>query len=341
MPYSWDQDHDFDTDSGKGYSFHSARKSYDDVAVAKTASEAFYTYKSDFLKTAAAYPLIVGIDTTGSMQEWPKVFFDKLPLLYKEAIKYFPGCEISFQAINDFPADGADVALQPAPFGRGPQLDELIGQLYPVGGGGGQSMESYEIFAAYNSFLEAPKAVIKPIAIILGDEAPFAEVPAAVCDYYGLTPPAQDSQTAPGKSRRGKKTKPPAVPSQIAFERLHQKCDVFLIRKPYYGFGAEDEPIMKIWRELALMPPERILNIQDPTRVVDVILGVLGILTGKTELFERELIERQNSSQVKEVLNSLHALKQSYHRGLSASQHSVSQGLADAAGQTKGLDLDA
>ena len=332
MPYSWDADHDFDTESGKGYSFHSARKSYDDVAVAKTASKVFYTYKSAFLKTDALYPIIIGIDTTGSMQEWPKVFFDKLPLLYQEAVKYFPECAMSFQAINDFHADGADVALQPAPFGKGAQLDELIGQLYPVGGGGGQGTESYEIFAAYNSFLEAPKAVIKPIAIILGDEMPFEEVPKAVGDYY---------QLAPGETQRSaRKSKRVTYPAQLAFERLHQTCDVFLIRKPYHGFGKPDEPIIKVWQTLALIPRERILNIQDPKRVVDVILGVLGILTGKAELFEQELIDRQNKSQVKEVLDSLHDFKHSYHSGVNASQHSVSQGLYDSSGQTKGLDLD-
>lgn len=321
MPYSWDDAHDFDTDSGKGYSFHSARKSYDDVAIAKTGSTVFYTYKSDFLKTDALYPIIIGIDTTGSMEEWPKVFFDKLPLLYQEAIKYFPECAISFQAINDFEADGEDVALQPAPFGKGPQLDELIGTLYPYGGGGGQSTESYEIFAAYNSFLDAPNAIIKPIAIILGDEAPFNEVPSKVCKHYKL-------------SQRG------AVSAKVAFERLHRTCDVFLIRKPYYGFGKKDAPIINIWKELALMPAERIMNIKDPTRVVDVILGVLGILTGKTALFEKELIERQNVSQVKEVLTSLHDLKKTYHTAPDDSQHSVTHGLLDSSAMTDSLHID-
>lgn len=327
MPYSWDAQHDFDagadTGAGQGYSFHDARKSYDDVAVAKTAEQAFYTYKSAFLKTDALYPIIVGIDTTGSMEEWPKTFFDKLPLLYKEAVKYFPGCEISFQAINDFHSDGADVALQPAPFGQGPQLDELIGQLYPYGGGGGQVKESYEIFAAYNSFLAAPKAIVKPIAIILGDEAPYDEVPLEVCQYYGLS--------------QGE-----AVPAQVVFQKLHQTCDVFLIRKPYHDTAREDRPIVQKWRDMARVPAERILTIQDPKRVVDVILGVLGILTGKVELFEQELVERQNPAQVKQVLNSLHNLKVSYHRGLDLSQRSVSVGLAGAPSQkTKGLDLDA
>ena len=130
------------------------------------------------------------------------------------------------------------------------------------------------------------------------------------------------------------------MPAKTVFERLHQKCEVFLIRKPYHGYGKPDEPIMKIWRKTALIPAERILNIKNPTRVVDVILGVLGILTGKMELFEKELTQRQKASQVKEVLGSLHDLKQSYYTGAGISQHSISQGLTDSSGRTKGLDLD-
>lgn len=331
MPYSWDDAHDFDTQSGQGFSFHSARKSYDDVAVAKTSSQIFYSYKSPFLTTDAFYPIVIGIDTTGSMQEWPKVFFNKLPLLYKEATKYLPACEISFQAINDFHADGEDVALQPAPFGKGPALDELIGRLKPVGGGGGQGMESYEIFAAYNAFLEAPKALIKPIAILLGDEMPFENVPPAVCKHYKLL----DQYKARPQESAGVKSLKRSVPTPVVFELLHQKCDVFLIRKPYHGFGDPDAPIIKKWQKIALMPAERILNIQDPTRVVDVILGILGVLTGKAELFEQELRDRQNAAQVKEVLDSLHNLQQSYHSQMS--QHSVSQGVADTGKHTRSL----
>ncbi len=343
MPYSWDDDHDFETAGAAGYSFHSARRSYDDVAVAKTASKVFYTYKSAFLTTEAVYPIIVGIDTTGSMQNWPRVFFEKLPLLYKEAVKYFPECEISFQAINDYYADGADVALQPAPFGKGPQLDEVIGKLYPVGGGGGQSMESYEMFAAYNAFLQAPNAVIKPIAIILGDEAPFETVPQEVCDFYGL----HDHHARVGrtileklhlKSRQAEgQEKPGGVPSQVVFHKLHEVCDVFLVRKPYHG---GDEKVEEKWKTWALMPDERILMIRDPNRVVDVILGILGILTGKVDEFEQELINRQNESQVKDVIDSLHTLKQSYHSGMDGSQRSMTHGLQDSSGKTKRLDLD-
>lgn len=319
MGYSWDDDNDFDTSGGTGFSYQKARRSYDDVAVAKHAAKAFYNYKSDFPETQAAYPIIVGIDTTGSMQKWPEVFFDKLPLLYQEAVKYLPGCEISFQAINDWFADGRDNALQPAPFAAGAQLDEIIGQLHPVGGGGGQGMESYELFAAYNGFVKTPGALIKPVAIILGDEAPFENVPDEAARYYGLT-------------------EGPPYSCKEAFARLHDKCDVFLVHKSY---GPQDGIVLEAWREHALMSDERILHIEDPKRVVDVILGIVGILTGKHEMFERELKERQTPGQVQEVLSSLHRLNSVYHTQQDSMQRSVSlnKGVGNVA-DTEGLELD-
>jgi hypothetical protein len=319
MPYSWDDDNDFSTSAGSGFSFHKARRSYDDVAIAKKKRTATYTFRSEFPKTQSKYPVVVGIDTTGSMQDWPRVFFDKLPLLYSEATKYLPDCEMSFQAINDFEADGEDVALQPGPFASGSQLEEIIGQLYPVGGGGGQSTESYEMFAAYNSFIEAPQALIKPVAVILGDEAPFMELPRAVAEHYGL-------------GQGG------AVTCREVFQRLHDRCEVFLVHKPY---GGGDEAVLKVWREHALMSDERIITIEDPKRVVDVILGILGILTGKTALFKKELEERQTAGQARDVMGSLHRLDKTWHTAVDPTLRSASivPGLDDIA-TTKGLELD-
>ncbi|MBP7554408.1 MAG: hypothetical protein KA885_13360 [Spirochaetes bacterium] len=325
MAYSWDDDNDMDSgDGGGAYSFHDARKSYDDLSVINKSStkKSVYNFRNPFLKTDSEYPIIIGIDTTGSMAEWPKIFFDKLPLLYKEAIKYFPGCSISFQAINDFLADGEDVALQPAPFGKGAELDELIANLYPYGGGGGNGGESYEIFAAYNSFLEAPNAKIKPIAIILGDEPLFKFVPEEVADFYKLSEGAKK------------------VSTKKVFDDLRNVCDVFLVRKPYYGFGM-DEPVMKNWEEFGGFDRERILNIQDPKRVVDVILGIFGVLTNKIDTFEEELTSRQNKNQVSEVLNSLKLLKTNYSVNMNPlGQKSKTVDIGQKSQKTKGLQID-
>ena len=42
MPYSWDDDNDFSTSAGSGFSFHKARRSYDDVAIAKKKRTAWH-----------------------------------------------------------------------------------------------------------------------------------------------------------------------------------------------------------------------------------------------------------------------------------------------------------
>ncbi len=322
MPYSWDDENDYSssTNQNSGHSFKKSRKSYDSAvkttlqSTDNKKSKAVYTFKSQTLETKSKYPIIIGIDTTGSMAEWPKIFFEKLPLLYKEAIKYFPDCEISFQAINDYLADGSDVALQPTPFGKGPQLDELITQLYPVGGGGGNGGESYEIFALYNSYLKAEGNQIKPIAIILGDEPLFESTPKEVSKHFEFN----------------------SIKTKEIFKKLHEKCDVYLIRKPYYGLGEEDEPVIKNWIEYGLMKRERIINIEEPKRVVDVILGILSILTNKTEIFEKELIDRQNKDQVKEVLTSIHNLQQ--QMALPPNQKSITK--IDKSNKTQGLKID-
>ena len=120
MPYSWDDVNDFDAGTKQGFSFQDARKSYDDVAVARAASQAYFTYRNDFLTTDALYPIVVGIDTTGSMEEWPRVFFEKLPLLYKQAVVYFPECELSFRPSTTTRQTGPTSPSSPARLARVP-----------------------------------------------------------------------------------------------------------------------------------------------------------------------------------------------------------------------------
>lgn len=181
------------------------------------------------------------------------------------------------------------------------------------------------MFAAYNSLLKAPKSLIKPICIILGDETPFEKLPLKVARYYNML----DS------------TNNESISTESVFGKLHQKCDVFLVRKPYYGFGQKDKPIIKVWNERALMPMERIINIEDPKRVVDVILGILGILTGKSHFFEKELTTRQTTEQSTEVLKSLTDLKKTHYSNLKDSEMSIPSDIdKNGSNKTKGLDLD-
>ncbi len=153
---------------------------------------------------------------------------------------------------------------------------------------------------------------------------PFDELPLEVAKHYGFV------------NKNSKKS----IETEKVFKKFHEKCDVFLVRKPYYGFGEPDKPIIKVWKKKALIPEERIMNIEDPKRVVDVILGILGILTGKVTEFENELTERQTETQAKEVLASLYDFKKSIHN-VYDTQKSIPTNLSDGKSRkTKGLDVD-
>jgi hypothetical protein len=296
--YSWGSSYDDFKPSTKGrFRFTDARRAYGAAGApadgdpraygprpASAATVAF-TFRDRDIVTESPYPLAVVIDTTGSMESWPRVFFEKLPLFYGEAQKYLEDCAISFQAVNDYYADGAAVCFQPAPFGQGPALDELLKQLCAFGRGGGQGTESYEVAAAWNSVrLRAPKALIKPVVLFLGDEAPFAELPPEVQETLGL----------------------PSSRTQDVFRTLHGAADVFLVRKPYCEKGCKlDRRIVEQWYELALMERERIFHLDDPRRVVDVLLGILAILSGKESHFEEEITTRQTPAQSRSVFRTL------------------------------------
>ncbi|MBI4602997.1 MAG: hypothetical protein HY721_13650 [Planctomycetes bacterium] len=300
--YAWGRGFDDFRSAGKGrHSFTDARRAYgvpdgsppaDPRAYAGRPGAAEwpipFTFRAGDIETDSPRPLVVAIDTTGSMKEWPRIFFEKLPLLYGEAEKHLEGCAISFQLVNDYYADGPDACFQPAPFARGPALDELLSRLRPIGGGGGQATESYEVAAAWNAVrLKAPVAVMKPVFVFLGDEAPFAEVPPEVRAELGIESPR----------------------SSDAFRALQALAEVYLVRKPYQAVESSiDASIVEVWTGSIGLDPDRIVTLDDPRRVVDVILGILSVVTGRESDFVRELTSRQTVRQSRSVFTSLRGL---------------------------------
>ena len=298
--YSWGRTcNDYHPKTARGFSFEDARRSYDRLPKARCIRKRHkreptepaairYTFRDGDLVTQSPYPLVVVIDTTGSMKRWPRIIFEKLPLLYGEAQRYFPECAISFQTVNDYFSDGPEACFQPAPFGEGPILDQILRELHPIGGGGPGFKESYEVAAAWNAIrLKTPSALIRPIVVFIGDEAPFETVPQQVADCLGLR----------------------STSSQDAFGSLYERADVFLVRKPYLRERSRtDRAIVAAWRERALLSPERILTLTDPRRVVDVLLGILGVASGMHSDFVKELQGRQTRVQSRSVLGTLYSL---------------------------------
>ena len=164
-----------------GHDFSSARRAYDSHAGrsysdAVTANKATKDLIADNVKTESTSPLMVVIDQTGSMGEWPKTMFSKLPYLEHETKEYLgEDAEFCFMAIGDA-HNGEKYPLQVRPFAKGLELGDRLKELVIEGNGGGGGSETYELAALFAAErISMPKA-IKPIIIFIGDEMPYTTI---------------------------------------------------------------------------------------------------------------------------------------------------------------------
>ncbi|MHA1233545.1 MAG: hypothetical protein ACTSQL_00490 [Promethearchaeota archaeon] len=250
--------------------------------------------KNKILLTKAEFPIVIAVDVTGSMRTLPALIFEKLCLLYNEVLYFLPEelkdtCEISFAAIGDAYTDSYPIQI--TDFGKGFELDENIKSLYPEGGGGGQSRESYELMAYYYAKHCATPDILKsprPLFIFIGDEG-----------YYSKINRSQIMQLI------GDKPKTDLISEDI-FNDLKSKFDVYILRVEYSRSG-EEEGIHKMWKKA--LGPERVLMLKEPRRVVDVILGIIAASVDRFDGFKERIELRQTPEQVDDVYSSLDGLK--------------------------------
>lgn len=279
----------------KGHDFASARRTYDayvgrsyDAAV--TAGKGTKDLIAENVKTNSSAPLVIVIDETGSMGDWPATIFSKLPYLENEGKEYLgEDFEICFMAIGDAYCN-EKYPLQVRPFARGLELKDRLKELVIEGGGGGQMTESYDLAALFAAEkIEMPNAV-KPIMIFIGDEQCY--------DYV-------DQQQA--ENLCGTKLEK-RLSIEALFKKLTDKYSVYLIRKVYRDTGdnsisENDKEITAHWAKL--LGKDHIANLPEAGRVVDVIFGILAKETERIAYFEHELEDRQTDDQVKTVYKSL------------------------------------
>jgi len=308
-----------------GHDFSSARRSYDayvgrsyDAAV--TAGKATKDLIPDRIATNSSAPLIIVIDETGSMGDWPATIFSKLPYLENEGKEYLgEDFEIAFMAIGDA-YNSEQYPLQVRPFAKGLQLKDRLKELVIEGKGGGQTTETYELAALYaNEKVDISKA-IKPIMIFIGDEKCYDTIdPVAAKDLMGINL---------------EKT----LTTRAVFEKLKEKYSVYLIRKAYGSTGdnsmsSDDKTITDHWAKL--LGEDHISNLPKAERVVDVIFGILAKETGRIAYFEQELEDRQLKDKdgdkkvdmVYKSLRTIHAIPdkaRSVHTGKSVMRKTVS-----------------
>lgn len=286
----WDHRHDFSE----------ARRTYDrDAGRSYERARATKKTKKDLLaprlSTQSPHPLIVVTDVTGSMHLWPGRMFSKLPFLEFEAKEYLGAdAEISFCAVGDVNSDTYPLQVRPFTGDTDTMKRQLNDEIVKEAGGGPGLEESYEMAALYLLHcLEAPNAD-RPIVIFIGDEMPYSFVsPEQVEELIGVKLPKR-------------------LTTKQVFEQLMERCEVFLIRKPYGDAPAEhgenklspnDQRIHDTWAQL--IGADHIYDLPNPDRVVDVMFGLLAQATDRLAYFRQELAGRQTAEQVMEVYKTL------------------------------------
>lgn len=278
------EDADYNPGDWAGHDFKSARAFYDDHAGrsykdASAKGTTAASLVSDKLTTQSFAPLVVQVDVTGSMGEWPKIMFSKLPYLDLEGKEYLGAdMEISFAAVGDATCDTYPVQVQP--FGSGTALKDNLTKLVIEGGGGGGGTESYELGALfYARNVEMPNA-IRPIFIFVADEMPYTRVSKHLAAKAAKVALSED------------------LTVDQVFAELKEKYAVYLVHKPYSDPATRQE-----W--VRLIGEDHIADLADPERVVDVIFGILAREKGRLDYFRKEIEGRQKKHQVDTVYKAL------------------------------------
>lgn len=240
------------------------------------------------ITTESPTPLVVAVDVTGSMDKWPEKIFNSLARIYNEIKLSLPDVEISFAAIGDAYCDS--YPLQICDFKKGKALDDEIRKIYAEGGGGGTGHETYELAAKYYAhFCNMPNAK-KGIFIFCGDEAFYENISRNhMKDLLGIT----DS----------------TLSAYDAFSELRSKFDVYLLNVPTdcYAGRISHEELLEPW--IKAIGKENILKMENPQRINSNIIGIASMVSGNSEIFEDRLKATQPEDHVKEVLETLHPLR--------------------------------
>jgi hypothetical protein len=211
------------------------------------------------------HPIVCMLDVTGSMGDSVYVIYEKLGTFFLEIQKqnYLDDPAISFAAIGDCYCDRSP--LQVAQFSQSTELIGYLEQFYIEHGGGGQTSESYETMLYYYSkYCELQNTEV-PFLFIIGDEGFYEKVS--------------------GEHRRKHFGEPLAgdLGAEGVFAEIKKKFagNVFLLHLPYSSGSDADERILRQWRA---MLGENVIHLDDPTLVVEVMLGIIAMTMNKRSM---------------------------------------------------------
>ena len=245
-------------------------------------------FKDNPLFSDAKNPIIFALDVTGSMGDWAKIIYQKLPMFYGQIMmqQYLSDPAISFCAIGDHKVTEDPIPIQICEFKRGKELDEVLSQLVLWKSGGGNEHESYELTAYFYDSLTKFSSSEMPFFFVTGDEGFWEEIEInTLKNVYGV----ENKQS---------------INSRDVWKNLMKKYNVFHIHKPYTSVNYENK-IHKQWIET--IGEERVLDISNPKACVDVILGAIALTSGRTlENYINDMKKRgQDEDRIKEVIRAI------------------------------------
>lgn len=285
--YSWDED----TSGwyGKGtykYGTRGAAKRLAAATRAKSSGPRTYERKRGphekvinprkRVRTESTNPVIVAVDVTGSMANWPFEIFDRLPLLYNTLSQYRDDLEICFAAIGDAAVDRWP--LQVTTFASGFDLEQLLGSLYGEGGGG-DAPESYGLFAHWvNTHVDIPNAQELPFLIVFGDVTMHRQVAKKQIEHY-----------LGDRVRRD-------LDAIDAWQKVAKTWNTWFLRRPT---GKRGDRIDQQWSKA--IGEQKVFYIEDEQRAVDYAMGLIARAWGRFGDFQNNMRARQKESTVDKV----------------------------------------
>lgn len=213
-------------------------------------------------------PIIVLFDVTGSMGQVPRIVQQKmsglLGLLERQG--YVSDPQIMFGAIGD--ADSDRVPLQVGQFESDNRMDEQLRTIFLEGNGGGQKSESYELAAYFVARHTATdhwdKRGRKGYLFVIGDELNKRRL----------------------EARHVRRVIGDVLEADVAVEEIwaevQQRWETFYVL-PRQTSYFDDPEVNEHWRALL---GERLLKLEDPAAVAELIATTIGLLEDSIDLDE-------------------------------------------------------
>jgi hypothetical protein len=201
-------------------------------------------------------------DVTGSMGRVPRILQENLCQLMDLLLDkgYLAHPQILIGGIGDATCDRAP--LQIGQFESGIEIDEDLAKLWLEGGGGGQKSESYELamycMSRKTSMDCLEKRGKRGYLFLIGDEMPYRFVKRSqVANLLGDRLQAD-------------------IPIQAMVRELEEKYDTYFVL-PNLTSYYHDPKIFRCWKQLL---GEKVLRLEDPEGISDLIASVIGLAEG-------------------------------------------------------------